>query len=406
MSDFAIQVKQLSKRYTIGESHRPSATLRDSIAQLFQSPFLHSETSPSRNYIWALREISFQVERGEVIGIIGPNGAGKSTLLKILSRITEPTTGYARVSGRIGSLLEVGTGFHEELTGRENIYLNGAILGMKKRELDRKFEEIVAFAEIEKFVDTPVKHYSSGMCVRLAFAVAAHLDPEILLVDEVLSVGDAAFQKKCFGKMGDVTREGKTVLFVSHNMTQVRRLCKRGLWLDHGHCRKDGEVLDVVASYQTTVAGIELDQIELRLKESHQKGFVSWKILEAPADLPNAIHQEAPFTLEVVLSLTSPISHAYHELVLRDTSGRNIGGWGQAGLSLGAGVYKISYRFPSLPVRPGVYYWYATLWDGADKVDTTYLLPEFVVSTPEHSILTEEWAGVINLPCSINIGPF
>ena len=199
--------------------------------------------------LWALRDVSFTVEQGEVLGIIGRNGAGKSTLLKILSRVTAPTSGKIKVKGRIASLLEVGTGFHPELTGRENIYLNGAILGMRRDEITRKFDEIVDFAEVEKFIDTPVKRYSSGMYVRLAFAVAAHLDPEILVVDEVLAVGDAEFQKKCLGKMGDVAKEGRTVLFVSHNMVAVQTLCQRALWLDSGQLKTQGAVSQIVTTY-------------------------------------------------------------------------------------------------------------------------------------------------------------
>ncbi|MDZ7339516.1 MAG: ABC transporter ATP-binding protein, partial [candidate division KSB1 bacterium] len=209
----------------------------------------NSSNSWQENTIWALKDVSFEVKRGEVAGIIGRNGAGKSTLLKILSRITEPTSGRAEIHGRVGSLLEVGTGFHPELTGRENIYLNGAILGMRKHEIDRKFDEIVAFAEIERFLDTPVKRYSSGMYVRLAFAVAAHLEPEILLVDEVLAVGDAAFQKKCLGKMGDVAREGRTVLFVSHNMAAVANLCQHALLIEKGEVIQRGNTQDVVQAY-------------------------------------------------------------------------------------------------------------------------------------------------------------
>jgi lipopolysaccharide transport system ATP-binding protein len=215
------------------------------------SPWNHkrSSTYSTTEEFWALKDISFKVKQGEVIGIIGRNGAGKSTLLKIISRITEPTKGRIRINGRVASLLEVGTGFHPELTGRENIFLNGAILGMGKAEIKRKFDEIVAFAEIEKFLDTPVKRYSSGMYVRLAFAVAAHLEPEILLVDEVLAVGDAAFQKKCLGKMEDVAKEGRTVLFVSHNMVAVQSLCGRGIWLDDGKIVGEGQVNQVVSNY-------------------------------------------------------------------------------------------------------------------------------------------------------------
>src|SRR5437773_366672 len=233
--DVAIRCQGLGKQYRLGPRQRYRA-LRDALPALALAPFrgLRSAIGFGRPTaqgatLWALRDVSFEVSAGEIVGIIGANGAGKSTLLKILSRITEPTEGEAEIHGRVGSLLEVGTGFHPELTGRDNTYLNGAILGMRKTEIDGKFAEIVAFAEIEKFIDTPVKHYSSGMYVRLAFAVAAHLEAEILVVDEVLAVGDAAFQKKCLGKMGDVAHEGRTVLFVSHNMNAVKSLCGRAL---------------------------------------------------------------------------------------------------------------------------------------------------------------------------------
>jgi lipopolysaccharide transport system ATP-binding protein len=236
MSYTAIRVDNLSKQYRIGGPQKKYETLRDTLANTLATPLrragklLRGQATGAAELdatIWALRDVSFKVQRGEVVGIIGRNGAGKSTLLKILSRITEPTLGVAEIRGRVGSLLEVGTGFHQELTGRENIYLNGAILGMKRHEIEHKFDEIVAFAEVEKFIDTPVKHYSSGMHLRLAFAVAAHLEPEILLVDEVLAVGDAAFQKKCLNKMEDVGQQGRTVLFVSHNMPAITRLCER-----------------------------------------------------------------------------------------------------------------------------------------------------------------------------------
>jgi lipopolysaccharide transport system ATP-binding protein len=244
MSDIAIRVEHLSKRYQIGALQQRHDTLRDGIADLFRS-----RAWPSADAIWALRDVSFEVQRGEVVGVIGRNGAGKTTLLKILSRITEPTAGRAEIHGRVGSLLEVGTGFHPELTGRENIYLNGAILGMRQAEIARRFDEIVAFAEIEKFLDTPVKRYSSGMYVRLAFAVAAHLEPEILLVDEVLAVGDIAFQKKCLGKMGDVARLGRTVLFVTHNLPMVLHLCPSSLLLRQGEMRAAGETRLLVNQY-------------------------------------------------------------------------------------------------------------------------------------------------------------
>jgi len=237
MNDIAIRIENLSKLYHIGKLQQQHDTLRDALVELNPLPRIrrvlrigNSDNSSNlyqEDTLWALKDVSFEVKRGEVVGIIGRNGAGKSTLLKVLSRITEPTEGRAEIHGRVGSLLEVGTGFHPELTGRENIYLNGAILGMHKVEIGRQFDAIVAFAEIQRFLDTPVKRYSSGMYVRLAFAVAAHLESEILLVDEVLAVGDASFQKKCLGKMDDVAKQGRTVLFVSHNMSAVQRLCSR-----------------------------------------------------------------------------------------------------------------------------------------------------------------------------------
>ena len=246
----AIRAEGLSKRFAIAAARRRHDTLRDQIADRFTSVFRRDEAvRPRIETIWALRDVSFEVKPGEIIGLIGRNGAGKSTLLKVLSRITEPTHGRAEIHGRIGSLLEVGTGFDRELTGRENIYLSGAILGMKKAEITRKFDEIVAFAEIDKFVETPVKRYSSGMYLRLAFSVAAHLDPEILLLDEVLAVGDAAFQKRCLGKMEEVAGGGRTILFVSHNMAAITRFCTRCIWLDGGKVREDGETEALVSSY-------------------------------------------------------------------------------------------------------------------------------------------------------------
>src|SRR2546427_12681936 len=259
MGDIAIRVEGLSKRYCIGASQEPYYTLRETLTESLARPFRQlwsffspngaPATTPEASSIWALKDVSFDVTRGEVVGIIGRNGAGKSTLLKILSRITEPTEGRAKIHGRVGSLLEVGTGFHPELTGRENIYLNGAILGMKKAEIDRKFDEIVDFAEVDQFIDTPVKHYSSGMYLRLAFAVAAHLEPEILIVDEVLAAGVPAFQKQCLVKMGDVAKWGRTVLFVSHNMEAVQEFCGRTLLIESGSLRMDGVPDTVIFQY-------------------------------------------------------------------------------------------------------------------------------------------------------------
>ena len=262
MSDIAIQVEGLGKLFHIGGLQKGHYRLTDQLADMFVSPFRRAGNlirgrgagaAELDETIWALKDISYQIKSGEVVGIIGRNGAGKSTLLKILSGITDPTEGFADIYGRVGSLLEVGTGFHPELTGRENIYLNGAILGMKRAEIERKLDEIVAFAEVDKFLDTPVKHYSSGMFVRLAFSVAAHLEPEILIVDEVLAVGDLAFQRKCLGKMDDVAQAGRTVLFVSHNIGLLQQLCQRGIFLQQGTVHTDGTITEAVDAYLQTL---------------------------------------------------------------------------------------------------------------------------------------------------------
>jgi lipopolysaccharide transport system ATP-binding protein len=278
MADIAIRSSGLSKQYRISQGATAKYdTLRDSIVRAIQSPFqifkrMNQMSSDNGNtYIWALKDVSFEIHHGEVIGIIGANGAGKSTLLKILSRITHPTQGRVEIDGRIGSLLEVGTGFHPELTGRENLYLNGAILGMKKAEIDRKLDEMVAFAELEKFLDTPVKFYSTGMYVRLAFAVAAHLEPEILLVDEVLAVGDAEFQKKCLGKLGDVARQGRTVLFVSHNMGAMQSLCSKIFLLKSGCLVEAGQPSKVIADYLRGSSTDTKESIDLEVEDENIK---------------------------------------------------------------------------------------------------------------------------------------
>ncbi len=252
-----VRGEDVSKRYRIGRERHPDATLRDAIASGTKAALRGARATVNRRRegqgekasVWALRDVSFEIEAGDVLGIVGRNGAGKSTLLKIISRITEPTSGRVGIKGRIGSLLEVGTGFHPELTGRENVFLYGSVLGMRQSEIRRRFDEIVEFSEVGRFLDTPVKRYSSGMQVRLAFSVAAHLEPDVLLVDEVLAVGDVGFQKKCLGRMGEVAGEGRTVLFVSHNMAVMQALCKRGILLEHGHVQHDGTIQDAIALY-------------------------------------------------------------------------------------------------------------------------------------------------------------
>src|ERR1700731_2958626 len=275
MSDIVIRAEGLGKRYRRGLTGPPE-TLRDTLTRIVGSPLV-AMRRPTQEYFWALRDVGLEVRHGEVLGLIGRNGAGKTTLLKILSRITRPTAGWAEIHGRVRSLLEVGTGFHGELSGRENTYLSGSILGMSKSEIDRKFDEIVAFAEIDKFVDTPVTDYSSGMYVRLAFSVAAHLEPDILLVDEVLAVGDASFQKKCLGKMGDVAKQGRTIVLVSHQMNQMRRLCDRVVWVDAGSVRVTGDPHQVISLYESAMSRGERNDELVERGIAAKARFVRWE---------------------------------------------------------------------------------------------------------------------------------
>jgi ABC-type polysaccharide/polyol phosphate transport system ATPase subunit len=302
MHDVAIRTEGLSKQYYIGGKQASYRTLRDTLADAFVAPFRRASrllrghataAAELHEPIWALKDISLEIKRGEVVGVIGRNGAGKSTLLKILSRITDPTQGYAEIRGRVGSLLEVGTGFNGELTGRENIYLNGAILGMKRAEIERRFDEIVAFSEIEKFIDTPVKHYSTGMYLRLAFAVAAHLEPEILIVDEVLAVGDMSFQEKCLGKMGEVAGEGRTVLFVSHNLQAISTLTKRSILLNGGRLVFDGDTYAALGHYRAL--GHKQTSHAEYVAPNKSTGIIRARVITSE---PNQIHR---FGKELVL---------------------------------------------------------------------------------------------------------
>jgi lipopolysaccharide transport system ATP-binding protein len=311
MSNLAIQVEGIGKKYHIGSIQNRYRTIRETLTDAARAPFrraghlLRGQATGAADLheeIWALKDITFKIDHSEVVGLIGRNGAGKSTLLKVLSRITEPSEGRCRIRGRVGSLLEVGTGFHPELTGRENVYLNGAILGMRRVEIDRTFDEIVSFAEVERFIDTPVKHYSSGMRVRLAFAVAAHLEPEILLVDEVLAVGDARFQRKCLNKMQDVGQAGRTVLFVSHNMASVTRLCSRTVLLDNGRLIQDGPSHKVVTAYLqsglgTTAAREWPDAATAPGQEVARLRAV--RALNAAGELTDAMDIRRPITVEM-----------------------------------------------------------------------------------------------------------
>jgi lipopolysaccharide transport system ATP-binding protein len=358
MTKLAISVEGLSKRYEIG-AKESYGSLRDSLRQAVSAParrirraFGNSSNGAAHQAptIWALRDVSFHVRQGEVLGLIGRNGAGKSTILKILSRITSPTEGRAAVVGRIRSLLEVGTGFHPELTGRENIYLNGAILGMKKAEIDRRFDEIVAFAEVEKFMDTPVKRYSSGMYLRLAFAVAAHLISEILLVDEVLAVGDAAFQRKCIGRMNEVAHEGRTVLFVSHNMAAVRALCTRGICLEQGQISGEGDIEHVLYSYT---------QSQMQRHQNPTGTQTRFASIRVNGQNPGNIESGEGFEVSCTLEIAATVPSFRLFCIIQDANGESVVVMPSNSRVLSAanqpGVHEVRVRFPGLWLRPGVY---------------------------------------------------
>lgn len=375
MADIAIKVDRLSKRYRIGVKEERADTFVGSVVNFLKSPgrnfrrlqnltnFKEDGAAAPQDVIWALREVSFEVRQGEVIGVIGRNGAGKSTLLKILSRITYPTSGRIELMGRVASLLEVGTGFHQDLTGRENIYLNGTILGMTKAEIDKKFDEIVDFSGIEKFIDTPVKRYSSGMGVRLAFSVAAHLEPEILLVDEVLAVGDAEFQKKCLGKMGEVASEGRTVLFVSHNMATVSNLCAKTLVFGGGKIAFEGPTPEGIARYMDLMAGSHAGEIDVRdhpaRKAGSQKVFSKIRFLDPDGNLTTGFLPGHKFTIEFVIAPGVNIPQPHFGIGFDDSFGTRVFSL----ITQYSGIYLpglkgeeiIRCTIEQLPLAPGTY---------------------------------------------------
>ncbi|MFY9621694.1 MAG: ABC transporter ATP-binding protein [Pyrinomonadaceae bacterium] len=318
-----ISAHQVSKQYRIGSRQESQTTLREAISGTLRSPLARLRKRRD-NILWALRDVSFDVMPGDVLGVIGRNGAGKSTLLKVLSRITEPTAGRIEIYGRIASLLEVGTGFHPELTGRENIYLNGAILGMKRTEIDRKFDEIVAFAEIERFLDTPVKHYSSGMYVRLAFAVAAHLEPDILVIDEVLAVGDAAFQSKCLGKMGEVAKHGRTVVFVSHYMGAVTQLCDKALLLEQGAIVKQGDTERVIECYVNRVSSGGDGAFTADAHTDKDIVIAGVQSLDSDGNPKSFFNHKEPIVIAVTCKINRWLSNSVMGFFVRDHRGRKI----------------------------------------------------------------------------------
>jgi lipopolysaccharide transport system ATP-binding protein len=390
-----IHTEALSKLYHRGL--QPDRGLRHALEEFVRSPLSVFRRAKEETF-WALKDVSLEVKEGEVLGLIGRNGAGKTTLLKILSRITRPTTGWAEIHGRVGSLLEVGTGFHPELTGRENTFLSGAILGMSRREIISKFDEIVAFAELEKFIDTPVKHYSSGMYVRLAFAVAAHLEPEILLVDEVLAVGDIRFQKKCMGKMGDVARAGRTVVLVSHQLNQIRRLCHRVVWIDAAGIRRDGPTHEVVSAYESAMAGGDTSISSRDRGHGTKARFLRWEIVAPQPEQPHILGTLGPVTLRFIVQVNEHLRTGHHGIALYNHDRQLMWGYATDKVHLPVGEHDFCYNFPVLPLRPGSYTWLVTLYDEFELLDSWDSVPEMVVATEPVAHMLDECAGLLNIP--------
>jgi lipopolysaccharide transport system ATP-binding protein len=408
MSDIAIHTTNLSKRYRLGPRERYLA-LRDVLAKCFQAPVCVFRSNQPRqpraaaDFIWALRDVCLEVKHGEIVGIIGRNGTGKSTLLKVLTRITQPTSGYAEVWGRVGSLLEVGTGFHPELTGRENIYLSGSILGMTKAEITRRFDEIVAFAGIERFLDTPAKHYSSGMYMRLAFGVAAHLEPDVLLVDEVLAVGDLEFQKKCLGKMESVSQTGRTILFVSHQMNQIRRLCSQVIWMEGGSIQKVGPAAEVVGAYEAAMTSGHGNEPRASDTSNVKARFIRWRIEEASTENPHLLTSLRPVTVKFTIIANRPLRMGHQGVALYNCENQLMWARDVNHLELEAGSYDLSYNFPMLPLRPGTYSWHVAMYDEHGLVDEWFCSPAMTVSTENYQAPWDRWNGVLNMPSQFKV---
>ncbi len=420
MSNTVISVEHLSKVYRLGQigtgtlSHdlnvwwaktrgKPNPLLR--IGETERLPSHNGRGSRSMGEgedLWALRDISFTVEQGEVLGIIGRNGAGKSTLLKILSRITAPTSGKIKVKGRVASLLEIGTGFHPELTGRENIYLNGAILGMSRKEIDRKFDEIVDFAEVEKFIDTPVKRYSSGMYVRLAFAVAAHLDPEILLVDEVLAVGDAEFQKKCLGKMGDIARGGRTVLFVSHNLVAIQKLCSRSVLLLNGRIEKVDNTLDVIQYYLASNALVRSQSKNSAIQSVDQVAsqITSWHAISHGENVHSVISGD-DMSICFEVEFREKINNVFFGIAIWSEEGilvwaANSHDGNNSTLTYCEGKYQIFFDIKNFSIKSGRYNLEFSINTNNVQLDRWQAYPILEVLASKPTLLSPAWQGIIN----------
>ncbi len=390
----ALRAENLAKRYR-GPGGPRYQTLRDVLSR----PWQRSAPDDAR-WFWALKDVSFEVEAGQVVGVIGGNGAGKTTLLRVLARVTRPTEGRAEVRGRLGSLLDVGTGFHPELTGRENVFLSGAILGMRRREIARRFDEIAAFSGVERFLDLPLKHFSAGMQVRLAFAVAAHLEPDVLLVDEVLAVGDLEFQRRCLGRMDETVRSGRTVVLVSHQLGQVRRLCARALWIDAGRVRMDGPTAEVLAAYETSVLAAGRSE-GLR----GATGFTGWQVRGAEGETGHAVVRRGPLGLAFDVELAAPVRGGEYGITLYDGDRRIAWSVSHGGLDLAAGRYRLVHDLPDLPLRPGVYAFEVGFHDGL-AWHVWAAVPHLVVSTPALSThRLDQYAGLLNLAATFSVEP-
>jgi lipopolysaccharide transport system ATP-binding protein len=400
MSRIAIHAEGIDKCYRVGE-REPYLALRDVLARAFIAPFRPTRGHRPVDYVWALHDVSFDVREGEVIGLIGRNGAGKTTLLKILSRITHPTAGFAEIHGRVGSLLEVGTGFHPELTGRENVYLSGAVLGMKNGEIRQKFDAIVDFAGVERFIDTPLKHFSTGMQMRLAFAVAAHLEPEILLVDEVLAVGDLEFQKKCLGKMQDVSKSGRTIVFVSHNLTAVNALCQRSVLIESGEVVMDGPTPQIIAAYHIRSSETSKDLTDISRRSRTGTGtaiFTSLALrpLDSNGELAPLARTGCDLIIEVAIEARNELADSNVAIIIYDGGGYrlidvNLNQKGEF-LRLRSGE-KACVRFlvRQLYLKPGPYL--LGLWLGRNNIEEIDSIPYAAsleiapgMETPLHSV--------------------
>lgn len=396
-----IKAENLSKKFRIGRFRRDEGTLRDLVGNIIKYPFSKQRTQ-NLTALWALRDVSFEVKQGETFGVIGGNGAGKSTLLKILSRIIKPTGGRAKLDGRVGSLLEIGTGFHQDLTGRENIFLNGAILGMSRREVEKKFDEIVAFADLEKFLGTPVKFYSSGMYARLAFAVAAHLEPEILIVDEVLSVGDAAFQAKCLGKMGKVAEGGRTVLFVSHSAAMVEKLCRTGLYLEKGRVKAFGEMGDVMAQYKADYEKLlGAGDIERKISDvkAGEARFIDWKLLNS--DKPQTVFTGDEGVFEITFVNNKPTARMNLKFIISDLEERIILA-SENTAEIKEGVNKLQW-ICNLPLKPDKYKisaeaYFDKEYAAADRWNFRY---ELTVLARDGML--PQVSGIVNVPTKFHV---